>query len=417
MTTSAVAVLEPVHDLGRLIESRFRRADYDEHRFPSLAGEALAESGIPGRIDPWEVLRAFHQAEPMPEQRDVEARFSDLPVTLYNGHGFYIDAYFWLDGTTEIHQHAFAGAFQVWAGSSLHSRYTFAREREINPHFLIGRLDLDDVEILEQGAIRPIVPGSTAIHSLFHLDRPSITLTVRTLHTPTAAPQYAYLKPSLAVNPFYRDAALSRKTQTLSLLLRMRRSDADPRIRELLAESDFATAFRLIETASQTLSEGGLRRALGLGSDLDRIEGLLEAARLRHGALVDLVPPVIAERRRQTEIAHRRATVTSEEHRFLLALLLNVSERTRLLRLVGARYPGRDPVETVVDWVEELGFTRVLGADENVLGLRGWDDDHVLVFEGLLRGMGEREIEAPLKSRVSEIAGKLRGATLFRATF
>lgn len=198
---------------------------------------------------------------------------------------------------------------------------------------------------------------------------------MRTLHTPTAAPQYAYLKPSLAVNPFYRDAALSRKTQTLSLLLRMRRPDADPRIRELLAESDFATAFRLIETASQTLSEGGLRRALGLGSDLDRIEGLLEAARLRHGALVDLVPPVIAERRRQTEIAHRRATVTSEEHRFLLALLLNVSERTRLLRLVGARYPGRDPVETVVDWVEELCVTRVLGADENVLGLRGWDDD------------------------------------------
>lgn len=417
MTTSAVAVLEPLHDLGRLIEARFRRADYDEHRFPALAGEALAESGIPGRVDPWEVLRAFHQAEPMPEQRDTEARFSDLPVTLYNGHGFYIDAYFWLDGTTEIHQHAFAGAFQVWAGSSLHSRYTFAREREINPHFLIGRLDLDDVEILEQGAIRPIVPGPSAIHSLFHLDRPSITLTVRTLHTPTAAPQYTYLKPSLAVNPFYRDAALSRKIQTLSLLLRMRRPDADPRIRELLAESDFATAFRLIETASQTLSEGGLRRALGLGSDLDRIAGLLAAARLRHGALVDLLPPVIAERRRQTEIAHRRATVTSEEHRFLLALLLNVSERTRLLGLVGARYPGRDPVETVVDWVEELGVTRVLGADENVLGLRGWDDDHVLVFEGLLRGMGEGEIAAPLKSRVSEIAEKLRGATLFRATF
>ena len=74
-------------------------------------------------------------------------------------------------------------------------------------------------------------------------------------------------------------------------------------------------------------------------------------------------------------------------------------------------------IDVVVDWVEELGVTRVLGADENVLGLRGWDDDHVLVFEGLLRGMGEREIEAPLKSRVSEIAGKLRGATLFRATF
>lgn len=415
MTAGSMSVLEPLHDLGRLIEARFRGVDYDEHRFPALAGEAIAQSGIPGRVDPWEVLRAFHQAEPMPEQRDVEARFSDLPVTLYNGHGFYIDAYFWLDGTTEIHQHSFAGAFQVWSGSSLHSRYTFAREREINPHFLIGRLALENVEILEQGAIRPIVPGQTSIHSLFHLDRPSITLTVRTHHTPTAAPQYAYLKPSLAVNPFYRDAALSRKTQTLSLLLKMRHPEADLRIRELLADADFATTFRLLEAASHFLSEGGLRQALGLAANHDGMAGLMDAARRRHGHLVDLVGPVIEERRRQTEIAQRRAAITGEDHRFFLALLLNVGERGRLLELVSARYAGSDPIETLVDWVEELGVTRAFGAEENVLGIRGWDDDHVLVFEGLLRGTAEAEIS--LKPRLGEIAAKIRAATLFRATF
>jgi hypothetical protein len=37
--------------------------------------------------------------------------------------GTRIEALFWVDGTTSIHQHSFSGAFQVLAGKSIHSRY------------------------------------------------------------------------------------------------------------------------------------------------------------------------------------------------------------------------------------------------------------------------------------------------------
>src|SRR5207247_11468909 len=90
-------------------------------------------------------------------------------------NGFYIDIYFWLDGTTDKHQHAFAGAFQVLLGSSIHSHYRFAVEKRINPHFSIGRLSINDVELLSAGDIKRIIPGSNYIHSLFHIDRNSAT--------------------------------------------------------------------------------------------------------------------------------------------------------------------------------------------------------------------------------------------------
>ena len=419
--------LAPFHELGRLVENRWRAVDYDEQRLPGIAAVALDELQVPARVDPFLVLREFHAAHPQPEQRDAEGRFSDLPITLYNGTRFYIDLYFWLDGTTEIHQHAFAGAFQVLSGSSLHSRYSFTRDREINPHFLTGHLALGDVEILRQGATRPIIPGPDHIHSLFHLDRPSVTLTIRSHHTPTAAPQYAYLKPSLAIHPFYREPAMLKKVQTVSLLLKMRHPEGAARVTELLADSDFESAFRMLEAATHIVSDHGLPKALGLTTSDDLMRRFTAAARVRHGDLVDLVEPVLEERRRQAEIARRRGAITSEPHRFLMALLLNVEGRAKVIELVGERYPHEDPIETIVDWVEELGSTKELGAEHNVLGISGWDDDHVFVFECLLRGMGEAEIAAEAASRYAPayaaalgerapgIGRKICEAPLFRA--
>lgn len=420
--------MRPFQELGALVETRWRAVDYDEHRLPEIAARALEELALPGRVDPWQAVWHVLSSDELSEQRDVEARFSDLPVTVFNGPRFYVDFYYWLDGTTEIHQHAFAGAFQVLAGSSLHSRYAFDREREINPRLLAGRLRLVEAEILRPGAIRRIVPGPAHIHSLFHLERPSVTLTVRSQNTPTASPQYSYWKPSFAVDPFYRETALAKKLQGVSLLLKTGHPEAGARIGALLDEADFHTTFRVLELAAQHLVDAGLAAALGLSAGTDRMAGLLARARARHGELVDLVEPALAERRRQQEIARRRGAITHEDHRFLLALLLNVTERGKVLELVAQRHPDADPVETVVDWVEELGTTRALGAEENALGIAGWDDDHVFVFECLLRGLRVADLGAEitarypsayaagLADRAPAIARKIRTAAVFTAT-
>ena len=92
-------------------------------------------------------------------------------------------------------------------------------------------------------------------------------------------------------------------------------------------------------------------------------------------------------------IIQRRGTITKDAHRFFLALVLNISNREKILELVKQRYPDQDPVETILDWVEELGRTRVLGSKEtNALGMPEFDDSYVFVLECLLKGLSEDEI-------------------------
>src|SRR5262249_25955269 len=116
-------------DLGALIERRWRGENYDENAFPVVASEALAETTPSERIDPWDIIPWPPHRNSLPAHRPPPAIFGAPPITLYAGPRFHIDIYFWLDGTTSIHQHGFCGAFQVALGSSLHSSYSFDEDR------------------------------------------------------------------------------------------------------------------------------------------------------------------------------------------------------------------------------------------------------------------------------------------------
>ncbi len=108
--------------------------------------------------------------------------------------------------------------------------------------------------------------------------------------------------------------------------------------------------------------------------------------------------------------------------------LLNVSSREKILQLVRQRYPDQDPVETILDWVEELGHTRVLGSKEtNALGMPEFDDSYVFMLECLLLGLNQQEMnqrateQYPSENAVELIAmvpaltESLRNATLFKS--
>jgi hypothetical protein len=413
-------------EFGALIESRWRNENYNEQIFPELAAAALTESNLPAQVDPWEIIRWVQGADSLPDQKDAEGRFGDPPITLYAGPRFYVDVYFWLDGTTSIHQHAFTGAFQVLLGSSIHSRYSFNEKKLINEHFCTGDIKLEEVQLLQLNDVRLIKPGRNFIHSLFHLDRPSATITVRTEHTPSSALQWDYRKPYFASNPFYRNQVMGKKLQTIGLLLGMKHKDGDAMIGDLICSSDFQTAYFALETFFHTVKNNQMDSLFGLSSGDDRFNALLERARGAHGELVDLIPPVLEEQMRQHNIITRRGSITSEEHRFFLALLLNVPDREKILELVKQRYPETDPVEKVLDWVEELSQTRVLGSKEaNALGIEGFDDDHMFVFEFLLRGKSLDEIRqlaktdefqrfAALGDQLDTLAGALQNSPLFK---
>ena len=52
---------------------------------------------------------------------------------------------------------------------------TFANAETITPHFQVGDVRLQSIELLVTGRTEPIVAGDGFVHALFHLETPSVT--------------------------------------------------------------------------------------------------------------------------------------------------------------------------------------------------------------------------------------------------
>jgi hypothetical protein len=401
--------MELFQKLGEEIEALWRARNYNEEDLPEIAAEALKQARLPEKVSAWDVLAWTMQQTVLPEQKDPRASFGDPPITLYAAPRFHIDVYFWFEGTTAIHQHAFCGAFQVLQGSSIHSWYEWTHRETVNTFTEVGDMGLKVCELLEVGDIQPIWAGKRYIHALFHLDQPSATIVVRTDKSPLYLPQYAYFKPHLAIDPFFEQVATTKKLQSLIALIRAGRSDADDLIAKLIEDSDFQTTYLILSQAHSFLRAGGMDQIFGLARPDERFKGFLEAAHRRHGELADVFPPVFSYREKQDEIVRQRSVVTNPEHRFFLALLLNAEGRTRIFSLIKKRFPDIDPLEKVLDWTFDMSQTRVFGANSsNALGMPDFDNFDLFVLENLLKDKSAEEMREGLKAEYSaEEAEKL----------
>lgn len=326
-------------ELGRTVLARWKAKNFSLSAFSVIARSALEERPPARHVDRDALVRDFLIEDDQPFQ--TSSGFGQPELIVYDHPRFYIQLLFWLDGTTQIHQHEFSGAFHVLEGSSLHSEFVFENPRPISAHFRLGDLRLERTELLGTGATVPIVSGGGGIHSLFHLDTPSLSVVVRTHSDPGTGPQFTYLPPHVAVDPFFTDALTTRRTQLLDVLEQTDDPHYAPLVRRMVADLDFERGFFVLQNGLLHL------RALGEWDETWR------TFRRRHGRLADPVAPTLDEIIwRDTLVGFRRA-VTDPEHRFFLALLLNVSRRAELLALVKRRFPG-DPVETVLRWSEEM---------------------------------------------------------------
>jgi hypothetical protein len=241
--------MELFKDLGERVEKAWRAVDHNEEMFPAIAAEFLSKEDLPSKVSAWEILEWGLKQTEFPRQKDT-TNFGEPPITLYTAPKFYIDVYFWFEGTTAVHQHSFCGAFQVLHGSSIHSWYDFEPELDINKFLRIGRMHLKVCELLQTGAVQEIWSGRRYIHSLFHLDSPSVTICVRTGKSPLEIPQYSYQKPNLAIDPFFDDETVKLKQQILAAMLRAKRPSFEQCATELLADSDFPNYVSVAEHAS-----------------------------------------------------------------------------------------------------------------------------------------------------------------------
>lgn len=324
-------------EMGALLASRWSG---DHAEFAAVAREVLVDCAPAAHVTP-DAIVDWAMSNELPLQADLDASFGQPPVTVFAHERFVITALFWVDGTTSIHQHAFSGAFQVLAGSSLHTPFTFERRQELSRRLFVGALRAGTPELLRKGDVRSFSSGPGFVHSLFHLDRPSVTLIARTRHDPGMERQTSYLPPCVEFDPFERDPTLKRRQQLLGMLFALEPDRFRSTAAAFLERCDVESAFHVLRQARKIDHDGTFAR-------------LCERARSRHGAVVDALVPAIEEERRRVEIAELRHRVDDPDLRYLLAVLLNATDREAVLKLAHARAPD----VSLLEWIRRLAEVR-----------------------------------------------------------
>jgi hypothetical protein len=381
-------MMHGIERLGDDIEQAFAAAQYDERAFAEVAQQKLEQHAPHRSFDVAELVRWSYSASQIPQQN--KAQFGQPPVMLYRGRRFFMEALFWLDGTTVVHEHEFSGAFQVLAGSSLHARFAFRPEVVVNRALTLGEVRPHTPELLQTGDTRAILPGEGLIHSTFHLDRPSVTLVVRTYYEPNAASQRHFLRPGIALSSFHYDARLPRVLELLEAVFRSRLDDRETIAVELLETADLHTSVLVLDKLHFIARP--------------ELERLSEVVCRRYPWAAAHVRAAVAELRRQRLITSRRNAAHDPEHRYLLALLLNLDERDDILRFVAQRVPGRDPVEQIVRWVAELSSLGEGGESDEPSAGYAFGEVELEIFRHLLEERSVDEILAALAQKYDEVA-------------
>jgi hypothetical protein len=327
-------------ELGRHVLARWKPRNFSLTAFPSIAREALLERNPSEALDISELLRDFLLNDEQPHQS--HSGFGEPELIVFDHPAFYIQILCWLDGTTDIHQHKFSGAFHVLAGSSLHSQFEFQDAESITAHMRVGNVVLQETNLLESGATVEITSGRDFIHALFHLDTPSMTVVVRTHSDPGTGPQFTYLPPHLAIDPFHTDALTLRRKQILDMLERTDDPGYPQLVVEMIEDLDFERGFLVLQNGV------GHLRNMGFWDEAWQVFAA------RHGRLAEFVLPSLDEIIRRDALSALRRVVVDPDHRFFLALVLNISEPARLRAMLALRYPKTAPAKLIRKFLQEI---------------------------------------------------------------
>lgn len=363
--------------LGDEVAQRWEARNLNSDDFSEIATSSLEASDVLITTTLEDIAGWLTSSRVLPAQtlRD----FGQPPINLYNGRGFHIELLVWVDVPTSIHQHAFHGAWGVLRGSSLHSEYSFAISERINDQLLLGELTYRSSEFLKRGDVRTIYAGDRFMHSLLHLEPPSVSVVVRTENDTRYHPQYTYYPPSLAADPFYRPEPLATQ---LVLLESLRRTEPPlfwSLALSLVQDRDLWMAYKVLEIAAFA------------GVENENFVTLMEVLRSRHASMAEKLSAMLVARRQKEAIVHRLKTTTQRDHRLLLALLLSVPNRDSILHVVRASFPSEDPVEKLMSWLREL-------ADIPDFGL-SLDKASSRVLEYILRDATHAQIQEAWTSR------------------
>ena len=332
---------DPLREAAEEIERAFDAHGRDLEAFPAIATRTL--EGLEGVPRPTLTDLCRSMADGGLDAQDAPY-FSDLPLTVYHRPDWRLELLLWNDASTDVHGHGFRGAFRVLRGGSLHARWALQEDEVYEPMLALGSAIREPLEILREGDVRTITPG--LVHSLFHLERPSITLVARTHMEADVPAQVMFMPPALIL----RNARLVQLPhvrayeRALTLALQLDEPQAIDAWIEGLHTLRTSDAVHVCMRVAPVLERIG------------RLEAAMEALRSRHGdALVDAVDRGVRRAQVDHELRDMRAATHEPEARLLLALLMNCHDRAELMRALDALRPGVEPTAWIEACLRTLG--------------------------------------------------------------
>jgi hypothetical protein len=299
--------------LGMTVADRWNQAGYDPRRFSAIARAALEEWELSNTVQYLDIVEMFMDATSAPYQQNISSPFGQPPLTLFWHPRFFIEGLFWLTETTTVHDHGFVGAFTVLEGTSVQSRYTFETTKVVDAGMQIGRLEREHSELLTAGAVAEIGLQDNLIHSVMHVDVPSVTVVIRT-HSAPVRPGCQYLWPGMMLGPFPEDQLTARRYQCLTLLSRLGAPQQMTHALRMLDEGDLRTAYRVLDCC---------RAGPGAQGTFPRLASFVIDRYAEYGGSI---VKVCEELDRLDTFMRLRRHLTGRGHRIFLALVM--SQRT-----------------------------------------------------------------------------------------
>jgi hypothetical protein len=393
-------------ELGDQVGKEWGRYGHREDAFAEIAANELHKIPVLNSVDKNDVIAWLADSTEVPEQYVNE--FGQPPINVYVADRFYIQVLVWVDSTTNIHAHTFDGAFGVLAGSSVHSRFMFHPHPEGDQQLRLGDLEFLGAELLRRGEIRRIDSGTRFIHSLFHLERPSLSVVVRTRTLQHLEPQYSYLKPCLAIDPFF---ASPRMVIQLRMLEALKATDS-PLLWDFAKGVMKNTVPWMSYKILSTLYVRSMKEPAAWAK-------LVECGRTTHGnPPMDAILRCLEEGQREAKIFTLRAEVRDPSYRFFMALILNVPTRRAILDLVRQRCETEDPEGEIVKWIIAMAQQKLLP-----LEMDGFMAHLVNLavrhrsFESAKKVLGDSVAEEAMQAELESLWNIIRSIGLLRPLF
>jgi hypothetical protein len=230
--------------IGQDAEARYRAAGLQPSAFASIASDMLNANPLSDSTS----LDQLWQASGSGSADQFGGSIKPGLIPLFTGEHVRIVGHLWTDAADRLHQHDWAGAFQLVEGESFNARFDFEADQDI-AEFSVGRLRRVGFETFRPGSVQAVLPGRDLIHSVVYSSKPGFAISLRVASS-TEDGIYEYLRPGLRCPSHRRRGMSALQLDLLAQALQVDEELYEANFASLLSTMGDADILRLIDAAA-----------------------------------------------------------------------------------------------------------------------------------------------------------------------